>query len=605
MAEAKRQDDAGPEESRQVDRPEEEDMRGQGKMQETSRKQDRKRDREKDKEIRQGMAQQTGPGMAPEKEGETDQEKDREREDGLFSSVRSIRLEGKSNVKNSTTRVAFTVLLVALQFWWIYLFITQIEGNLPWLSTAISFASLILVLTVHARHLNSSYRMFWMIVIMAFPVLGIPFYALMGRHNSTKRMRRRCADLDRELAEKVTQDPEVVRSLGQFDPRSAGASNYLWKACGFPVYRNTSVRYFADAADAIDEQMRDMERARHFIFLEYFAVEEQGAFEPVREILKRKAAEGVEVRLLYDDIGSVSFLNNRFASRMEADGIHCRRFNPVVPVLNIFMNNRDHRKITVIDGKIGYTGGYNLANEYFHITQPFGYWKDAGVRLEGEAVRSLNLMVLETWNLMGKTEAAEDLKKYLPDLSFRAMGRGFVQPYADSPLDEEPTGEEVYMNMLRTAEHYVTFVTPYLILTDEMEREMRAAAKRGVEVKVITPGIPDKKMVYQETRSYYNGLVRGGVRIFEYTPGFCHAKLAVVDGRSCTVGTINLDYRSLYLHFEDGVLFHDDPIVDEVEKDIGQILASSREVTDRYRKESQTLPVRAVRALMRFLAPLL
>ena len=259
----------------------------------------------------------------------------------------------------------------------------------------------------------------------------------------------------------------------------------------------------------------------------------------------------------------------------------------------------------VIDGKIAYTGGYNMANEYFHITKPYGFWKDTGIRLEGAAVRSFSLIFLEMWDLLSHTDPNCDVKKYLPEISGGIESDGYVQPYADSPLDDEPTGEEVYMNMLRSAKNYAYFVTPYLIITDEMRREMVGAAKRGVDVRIITPGIPDKKLVYQETRSYYSGLVRGGVRIYEYTPGFCHAKMSIVDDRSATVGTINLDYRSLYLHFEDGVLFHRSSIVGEIKADFEKMLLESEEVTDRYRKGAQTILQRSVRALLRFVAPLL
>lgn len=273
--------------------------------------------------------------------------------------------------------------------------------------------------------------------------------------------------------------------------------------------------------------------------------------------------------------------------------------------MNIFMNNRDHRKITVIDGRIGYTGGYNLANEYFHLTEPFGYWKDTGVRLEGDAVRTLTVICMEMWGLMSDHVNLENGNRFFSVPACHAKESGFVQPYADSPLDEEPTGEEVYMNMLRNAEHYAWFVTPYLLITDELRREFVAAAKRGVDVRIITPGIPDKKMVYQETRSYYAGLVRGGVRIFEYTPGFCHAKMSVSDDVSATVGTINLDYRSLYLHFENGVLFHHCRIVKEIRQDFEKMFSESDEVTDHYRKGAQNHFQRTGRALFRFIAPLL
>lgn len=516
-----------------------------------------------------------------------------------------MRVEQKSWTKTSIVRVFFFVILIAIQFMWIFEMITYLEARVTWLSTVISFGAMILTLTIFSRHINASYRMFWMMIVMAFPMVGIVFYAVMGRKNSTRRMRREFEEIDHILFRRMQQDPDTEEALEKEDQRSAGASNYLWKTCGFPVYENTKVRYFSDAKDAFEAQLEDLKTAKHHIFLEYFAIEEEGAFERAFQILKKKAAEGVEVRMVYDDIGSIAFLNRKFNRKMEEAGIHCIRFNPVLPFLNIFANNRDHRKIMVIDGRIGYTGGYNLANEYFHITKPYGFWKDTGVRLEGAAVRSLTIIFLEMWDLLSHTSPQGDLDKYMPAYAYHIKSDGYVQPYADSPLDEEPTGEEVYMNMLRTAKNYAYFVTPYLLITDEMRREMVGAAKRGVDVRIITPGIPDKKMVYQETRSYYSGLVRGGVRIYEYTPGFCHAKMSIVDDRSATVGTINLDYRSLYLHFEDGVLFHRSSIVGEIKADFEKMLLESEEVTDRYRKGAQTILQRCVRALLRFVAPLL
>ncbi len=523
------------------------------------------------------------------------------------------RVEKKSEIKNSIVRAVFVVLLVVMQFWWIYFLVSYLEGTVTWFSTAMDFITLFLVLTIFSRHLNSNYRMFWMIVVSIFPVLGIPFYALMGRQNSTKRMRERFEAIDAVLFPYLQQDPEVFRDLKEQDVCAAGSANYLIETCRYPVYREEETRFFDDGATGYEDQLREIRKAKRYIFMEYFAIEERGAFQQLFLILQEKVKEGLDVRIIYDDIGSLSFINKEFINHMEEAGIRCVRFNPMVPFINIFMNNRDHRKITVIDGQIGYTGGYNLANEYFHITEPYGFWKDCGVRLEGEAVRSLTVTFLEMWNLINKTDPMIDAGKYLAEtpVESRTVENGeerrsdsaFLQPYADTPLDDEATGEEVYMNILRYAQDYVWFVTPYLLITDEMRREMIGAAKRGVDVRIITPGIPDKKIVYQETRSYYSGLVRGGVRIFEYTPGFSHAKMCVSDGRIATVGTINLDYRSLYLHFEDGVQFFGGHIVDEVKTDFDRMFEVSEEVGDRYRKGAQTVFQRSYRAVLRFLAP--
>jgi cardiolipin synthase len=277
-------------------------------------------------------------------------------------------------------------------------------------------------------------------------------------------------------------------------------------------------------------------------------------------------------------------------------------FNPIVPALNIFMNNRDHRKITVIDGEIGFTGGYNLADEYFNITHPYGHWKDSGIKLTGDAVNSLTCMFLEMWNVIDNTD--KDYGSYLPKYDFKASDKGYVAPYADCPLDGEAVGENVYMNIVKNAKRYVYFTTPYLIITDEMQRELSQAAKRGVDVRIITPGIPDKKLVYQVTRSYYAGLVKNGVRIYEYTPGFIHAKQCICDDEVATVGTINLDFRSLYFHFENGTYLYKCSAIGDIKKDFDDTFPICTEVTDKY-KNGRSAVLRIWQCILRLFAPLL
>ena len=277
-------------------------------------------------------------------------------------------------------------------------------------------------------------------------------------------------------------------------------------------------------------------------------------------------------------------------------------FNPVTPFFNIFMNNRDHRKITVVDNRVGFTGGYNLADEYFNLVQPYGYWKDTGVKMTGDAVKNLTAMFLEMWNAMKHTDM--DYSSFFRANEYVAAGKGFVQPYADTPLDSEYVGENVYLNMIKYAKRYVYIATPYLIISDEMRRELGLAAKRGVDVRIITPGIPDKKMIYQMTRSYYSGLTGEGVRIYEYTPGFLHAKQVICDGELATVGTINFDFRSLYHHFENGVLFYACDCLRDIHEDFIEIMKVSREVTEEYRSGMKKHLLLG-QAILRLFAPLL
>ena len=311
------------------------------------------------------------------------------------------------------------------------------------------------------------------------------------------------------------------------------------------------------------------------------------------------------MRVFYDDLGSIGFINGDFIKRLEADGIHCRVFNPMLPIVNIFFNNRDHRKITVVDGIIGFTGGYNIANEYFNITHPFGHWKDTGIRLEGDAVRSMTVMFLEMWNAVKDSDIDDtSFDRFLHPIEYTAKEHCYVQPYADNPIDDEQVGENVYMNIINNAQDYVYFMTPYLIITDEMNHALGLAAKRGVDVRIITPGIPDKMIVYGCTRSYYANLVRHGVRIFEYAPGFLHAKQCVSDGKVATCGTINLDYRSLYHHFEDGCLLYDCDAVWDIKRDFDHTFRQCREMTEKYRT-GRPVRTRIWNVVLRLIAPLL
>lgn len=502
---------------------------------------------------------------------------------------------------NSIVRLMIVGISVVLQIGWILLMILELNTY----STAISLLSSVIasvaVLRLYSKNTNSAFKMPWIMVIMALPVMGLSLYLMVGKSSRLRRIGNRLKIIHGALAPHLKQEGEVLSSLRQSDPAVANQFGYLLNHTGSPVYRNTSTKYFGEAKDAFEAMKHDLELAENFIFMEYFIVEDAESFEPILAILERKAAEGVEVRLMYDDIGSVGYVNLKFARRLNRKGIRCQVFNPALPFLNFFMNNRDHRKITVIDGKVGYTGGYNLANEYFGITEPFGKWKDTGLRLEGDAVRSLTATFLELWHISNRDE--EEDGGYL-DISCAAGGEGYVQPFGDDPLSDERAAENVLLNMIGQAKEYLYFITPYLIITDELSRSLGLAAKRGVDVRIITPGIPDKKTIYGVTRSYYAGLSRQGVRIYEYSPGFCHAKQCVCDGTMAMIGTSNLDYRSLYLHFENDVLLYDCQAVKDMAEDFLTMFPQCREVTEQYR-EGRSAMLRLWQCILRLFAPML
>ena len=568
-------------------------------------------------------------------------------------------LEKGAAVKNGILRMVVVVILMVIGVLAVFLLILFAGQKAGWIYTMIHFIGLFLVLAIYASYKTSSIRMTWMFVIMALPIFGTLLYLFIGLDRTGYKMRRRFEDIDKILFPILPTGEEEARNARARDPHLGGIVEYIRRHAGFPVYQNTRIEYYDDALKGIEAQKKDLAKAEKFIFMEYHAIEDAESWHAIRDILAERAKAGVEVRVFYDDMGSLGFINMDFVKRTESYGIQCRVFNPFLPGLNLFLNNRDHRKITVIDGRVGYTGGYNLANEYFHVTEPFGFWKDTGVRLEGDAVQSLTVMFLEMWNAMSAMDRDDtDFMKYLavsnaayllnrkskvvsgdqaerarkerdrlrkksqgyylqmekgimPDMRY-VLGTeeydgdhlGFVQPYADSPMDDIHTGEDVYICMADGAHDYAWFITPYLIITDEMCHALSMAAKRGVDVRIITPGIPDKKLVYKLTRSYYNGLARNGVRIFEFTPGFCHAKMSIADDLVATCGTINLDYRSLYHHFENGCLYADCEAVMDTKRDFEETFAQCEVVTDYY-AEGRGAFLRLEQMLLRLAAPLM
>ncbi|MCI2049331.1 MAG: cardiolipin synthase [Lachnospiraceae bacterium] len=516
-----------------------------------------------------------------------------------------MRVEQKYNVRNSITRAILVAVAIVLQVWIIYELLVAVNEYAPWIEGLLRVATLATAIGINSEHKNAAFKTPWIILILALPVLGLLLYLMIGSSLPMTKMKRRFAVYNSELDRLMPQNPEDMKTLEAEDPELANQAHYLCSHAMYPVYRGTDVVYFSEASEGMKAQLKALREARKFIFMEYYAVEDREAFAPMKEILKEKASQGVEVRFFYDDIGSIRFLSKTFIREMEQAGIQCRDFNPLIPFLKVFMNNRDHRKMTIIDGVTGFTGGYNLADEYFNITHPFGYWKDTGVQISGAAVRSLTATFLMMWNASFPGNVRPGVLKYLePSVPLPArQGMGWVQPYADTPLDREHTGENVYLNIINAAKRYVWISTPYLILSDEIVKALTLAARKGVDVRVLTPGIPDKKMIYDVTRSYYTPLVRGNVRIFEYTPGFNHAKMFVSDDVTATVGTFNLDFRSLYLHFEDGVLLHECPCIPQIRQDFEKMFGDSSEVTADYLRDAKLLK-RIKRGLLRLFAPM-
>ena len=513
--------------------------------------------------------------------------------------------EAGSGGKNGIVRLAVVVLAILLELLVVLVLFFRFAHYAEWVNLIFRGIGLLVVLGIYSQHTSASVKMPWIILILIAPVMGLTIYLCIGLNGPFRKMWKRYLSVNLELMPLLPENGEVSEELKKVHPGAGNLSSYIKQNSCYPLFRDTSVTYYDEASDGLEAQLKDLARAERFIFMEYHAIEEKESFGRIRDVLADRVASGVEVRLFYDDMGSIGFINTDFVKRMEALGIQCQVFNPFAPGLNIFLNNRDHRKITVIDGKVGYTGGYNLANEYFNIGSPYGYWKDTGVRLEGNAVMSLTAAFLEMWcAASGNKTKNWDQARYLPRQDEAVLADGYVQPYADGPMAKEHVAENVYISMAETAQDYAWFITPYLIVTEELIHAFGLAAKRGVDVRIITPGIPDKKLIYSVTRSYYNALARNGIRIYEYTPGFCHCKMSVADDIMATCGTINLDYRSLYHHFENGCWFCEGQVVADIKADFERTMAESREVTEHYITGRGRF-LRFGQLILRLIAPLL
>ena len=360
--------------------------------------------------------------------------------------------------------------------------------------------SILVVLFIVNKEDNPAYKIAWIIPILLFPIFGGLLYLFLGNKKPTRRMRDKI-EKEHEKHKCRVQNQEVIKDIEKQDLRVAGQVRYLSNHVGFPIYENTNATYYKSGEENFKDMIRELKAAKHYIFMEYFIIDEGDMWDTILDILEQKAQEGLDVRLIYDDMGCVSNLPYKYDRILEARGIKCMAFNPFIPFVSLAMNNRDHRKILVIDGHTGFTGGINLADEYINTKERFGYWKDTGIMLKGEGVWNLTTMFLHMWNSFRTTD--EDYDKFRPHVHLNKLVQhdGYIQPYGDSPLDEEVVGENVYLNLINNAKKYVYIFTPYLIIDNEMMTALCLASKRGIDVKIVTPGIPDKKTVFKLTRS--------------------------------------------------------------------------------------------------------
>lgn len=472
-----------------------------------------------------------------------------------------------------STLVLFSILI---QIMWFVLQIAKFSQYYIGLNYLFTLLSVLIVLAIIKRERHIDMKLPWIIVILVFPLFGGILYIFAGAtlysSPSLKKINK-----TREKANKtLKQDENVLNEIKELDRNIYSQTKYISKYVGYPIYNNSKIEYWNSGEETYQNMLTELEKAEKFIFIEFFIISEGKMWQGILDILKEKVKQGVDVRVIYDDIGSIGGLPNNYYRILRKMGIKSIAFNRLVPIMALFMNNRDHRKIMVIDGNTAFSGGLNIADEYINEKERFGYWKDNGIMIKGEAVWNFTNMFLEIWNAF--TNEDEEFIKFKPTCTKINDCNGFISPYGENPLDDEIVGENIYLNIINQAQNYVYIFTPYLIIDTEMITALTLARKRGVDIRIVTPGIPDKKIVFTLTRSYYEMLIKDGVKIYEYTPGFIHSKVFVSDDKVATVGTLNLDYRSLYLHFECGTYIYNSNVITKIKEDATQTIQKSREV---------------------------
>ncbi len=490
----------------------------------------------------------------------------------------------KKIVRTIQSRVFFIALSVFLQLLILFTLMYFVQFSYPVFSIVMMVISWIVAFVVLNRDQNPQFKLAWTIFILALPLLGVGMYFLFGTRRLTKNARQRFDKVRHEGKGVLMQDGDVLDEIKKQNPQVHGQINYVLKNAEYPVYKEEESRYFPSGEDVFPHIKEDLQKAKDFIFIEFFIIGMGHMWEDILLILIQKKKEGVDVRVMYDDFGSTRAIPYRYHKKLEKLGISAVPFHPIRPVFSIIMNNRDHRKLVVIDGKIGYTGGINIADEYINEKERFGYWKDNAVRITGKPVMNMTTMFLEMWDYA--KGITEDYSVFFPKYDMEKPSgdkeaqhsMGYVLPYADMPLDMERLGKIIYLDIINQATDYVYITTPYMIMDDEMGTALINASKRGVDVRIVLPGIPDKKIIYMMGQSNYERLINVGVKIYHYTPGFMHSKSFVSDDIIGVIGSINLDYRSLYLHFENGVYFYHADVVNDLKNDIVYAISQSEKI---------------------------
>ena len=514
--------------------------------------------------------------------------------------LRLIPVRKKGFLRLIFSRIFLIALLLILQIMLLFSTYMLLSDVLPYPQVIFGAFSVIMIFYLFNCEMDSTAKMTWLIIIMIFPIPGTILLYLTQKDVGHYAIKRRVDTLLKSTRTTLRTDPELLRDPALQKSGTDDLCRYICRTGCFPIYSDTETKYFPVGEDNFTALLEELERAEKFIFMEYFIIDEGHMWGSILEILCRKAAQGVDVRIMYDGMCEMSTLTHDYPKRLARLGIKAKAFAPIAPFLSTYFNYRDHRKILVIDGEIAFTGGVNLADEYINRRERFGHWKDAAVMLRGKAVTSFTLMFLQMWNI---DEPEPEWQPWLEPPKKKYFPNGYVMPYADCPLDDDKVGENVYMDILNRATSYVWIMTPYLILDGELQNSLVFAAKRGIDVRIVLPGIPDKKMAYALAKTHYSVLTKAGVKIYEYTPGFLHSKVFVCDGEKAVVGTINLDYRSLYHHFECAAYMYRTDCIKDIEEDFRETFPKCRKVTKDSIK-NEKLSYKIIGQLMKLIAPL-
>lgn len=508
-------------------------------------------------------------------------------------------------------KLVWVCLFVVLQLVFFIYAGFQLKESYIIVEVAMSIISLLVVLYIINRPINPAYKLAWCIPILLMPIFGGAFYLLLSVNLTRRQFRKGIRNTVGESKKHLSQDKTVLSELESLNKHSLPQANYIYHQARYPVHQNQGAKYFSSGEEYCQQLLKELGKAKKFIFIEFFIIQEGIFWDSVLNILKKKVAEGVEVKVIYDDLGCLPKLPPNYDKLLQSYGIEAHCFNPVSATLSLRQNNRDHRKIIVIDGHTSFTGGINLADEYINKHPKInGHWKDTGIMIKGEATWNFTVMFLQFWEYLDETPV--DYEQYhLQPEDFPAIKEseglhtdGYIQPYADNPLFSDIIAENVYLNMIHRATDYIYITTPYLIVDNEMITALTLAAASGIDVRIITPHVPDKRTVFRLTRSFYEPLTKAGVKIYEYTPGFIHSKMMIVDDMYCAIGSINLDFRSLYLHFECAAFIYHSSVIKDVKNDILKTIEISEEITYEH-CIALNKPHRFGLSLLRLYAPLL